>query len=190
MTSDLGPALGTAYGDQTVLRHVLALIEAEGVGDRQALEFGVGSGGTLATIAGTLPVTGWDSFEGLPESWRPGFDQGAFAQSKIPQIENATICVGLFSETLPHYDWPDVDIALMHVDCDLGSSTMTVLENAGHLLKPGAFIVFDEYFGYEGSEQHEQLAWESWSEANGVEYETIGHGREQVAFRIASVGPA
>lgn len=183
---DLGPDLGSAYGDQTVLRHVLDL-NPEG----WALEFGVGGGGTLATIAERMPVIGFDSFGGLPEDWRPGFGRGKFAQTKIPQIEGATVVVGLFEDTLPAFDWPE-HVGLFHFDADLYSSTRTALQHCGHLIGPGALIVFDEYFGYDddhtGKVPGEQRAWQEWALEHLCAYQAIGHGREQVAFRIIGFG--
>lgn len=177
MITDLGPRI---EGDDTAcLRHALSLNPSG-----WALEFGVGGGGTLRLIAAQMPVLAFDSFNGLPENWRPGFERGMFAQPRIPQIENATICVGLFDDTLPGFDWPD-SIGLLHVDCDLYSSTVTILEHAGHLLQPGTLIVFDEMFGYDGAEDHEERAWNEWLAVHPeVTYEVLGHGREQVAFRI------
>lgn len=184
MTSeDLGPDLGNEHGDQTVLRAVLDL-NPEG----WALEFGVGSGGSLATIAEHMPVIGFDSFTGLPEDWRPGFPKGKFAQAKIPQVENATLVVGLFEETLPAFDWPDDPIGLIHLDADLYSSTACALKHAGHLIRPGTILVFDEFFGYEGASQHEQRAFDEWSMENRLICRVLGHGREQVAFEVIGFG--
>lgn len=44
------------------------------------LEFGVASGKTINYISKFTKdkVYGFDSFEGLPEKWRDGFDKGAF----------------------------------------------------------------------------------------------------------------
>ena len=44
------------------------------------LEFGVASGSTLTAIVEKAPpgmVHGFDSFQGLPEDWRPGFPAGS-----------------------------------------------------------------------------------------------------------------
>ena len=52
-------------------------------------EFGVGSGRTITHIATLLPdaqIFGFDSFEGLPEDWRPGFPKGTYATRKIPRV--------------------------------------------------------------------------------------------------------
>ena len=52
------------------------------------LEFGVFSGKSINHIASrtNLQVYGFDSFEGLPEAWRDGFDQGAFRLGSLPAV--------------------------------------------------------------------------------------------------------
>lgn len=183
MTSrELGPRI--EGDDYAVLSHVLSL-EPQG----WALEFGVGGATTTRLIAEHMPVIGFDSFDGLPEDWRPdeGFRAGMFAQDTIPQIEGATIVVGLFADTLPAFDWPDA-VGLVHLDADLYSSTATALTYAGHLIQPGTYVVFDEFHGYPGAEDHEERAWTEWVLEQNLAYEVIGHGREQVAFRAIGRG--
>ena len=53
-----------------------------------------------------------------------------------------------------------MNVAFLHVDCDLYSSTKTVLSFLADRLKPGAVIVFDEYFSYVGWENHEHAAFD------------------------------
>lgn len=149
-----------------------------------ALEFGVATGKTLRLIAEVLPVIGFDSFEGLPEDWRTDFPAGTFAGVR-PDVDvpNATLVEGQFLETVPDYDWPDF-IRLVHIDCDLYSSTKTVLDSLiGQNLK-GAYVVFDEFFGYPGCEAHERKAWDEFVESQKIEYDVVGHGREQFAVCI------
>ena len=102
------------------------------------LEFGVASGTSLKAIAKNVPsnqiVYGFDSFQGLPKFWRTGFDVGKFSTSngKAPIFEekNIKIIDGLFEETcdiffkLQHEQ--KNTIALLHIDCDIYSSTKTV----------------------------------------------------------------
>lgn len=179
--TNLGPKI--EGDDYAVLTHALALDRADG----WALEFGTGTGATTRLIAEHMPVISFDSFNGLPEDWRPDFPAGMFATDSIPTIENATIVVGLFQDTLPHFDWPD-QVALIHFDADLYSSTFIALKYAGHLIRDDTIVVFDEYFGYDDAPLHEQLAWEDWAMEHNVIYEAIGHGREQVAFRVLGFG--
>lgn len=158
----------------------------EGIG----LEFGVGNGDSLRCIARFLPIViGYDSFQGLPEDWRPGFEQGTFAcdpPTRLP--DNADVVVGMFDETVPKFD-PHLlrtPVSLLHIDCDLYSSTKTVLERCERLMTPGLVIVFDEWWGYPGCEDHEQRAWREFTAAHrDLEWEVIGHGVQQWAVRLA-----
>ena len=50
-------------------------------------------------------------------------------------------------------------MALVHVDCDLYWSTVTVLDHIGPHLRSGCVVVFDEFHGYDGAELHEARAW-------------------------------
>ena len=176
MAVDLGPRLGDDYDDTLI--HALSGDLIGGI----ALEFGVATGHSGRIIGSRLPVVGFDSFEGLPEDWRPGFPAGKFAQSPPPYP--GQLVIGLFADTLPRYTFPSV--AFVHVDCDLYSSTVTVLKHLGPHLRPGCVLVFDEFHGYPGCEDHEQRAWLEHVERTGIEWEPIGHGPEQLAVRLLS----
>lgn len=175
----LGPKLTDTF--EGVLDHVLTVCKPSG----SALEFGVGSGGSLRRIAKQMPALGFDSFDGLPEDWEVGrFEKGAFACDR-PRVNNAKIIAGLFDDTVPGYKWPE-DVSLIHLDADLYSSTMTVLDQLwdSGVLRSGVYIVFDEYHGAQRCVDHEQRAWAEFAERTGVEWSVIGHGPEQWAIRI------
>lgn len=178
---DLGPAFtdGPFGPDHSLLAHCLTLADPVG----WALEFGVGNGETLRLIAGVLPVIGFDSFKGLPEDWRPEFPKGAFAFNVPTDIINATIVPGWFDDTVPNYDWPQ-PLSLVHFDADLYSSTVAALSALDGSIHSGTILVFDEFFGYEGCEAHEQRAFAEFLAHTTYRYEVIGHGREQWAVRI------
>lgn len=176
--TDLGPRIGDHPHD--TLRHVLAL-QPHG----HALEFGVHTGTTLRLIAHHMPVTGFDSFQGLPEDWRPGFGRGRFA---CTPPDHAGLVIGLYADTLPAYPFPH-DIGLVHIDCDLHSSTTTVLNHVGPHLQPGCYIVFDEYHGYPGCEHHEQKAWTEYTATHPTTaWTVIGHGPQQWAIQLTTPG--
>lgn len=160
-----------------LLAHTLAL-KPDGV----ALEFGVGGGDSTRLIAAHMPVTAFDSFQGLPEDWREGYPAGMFAQDTVPKIDNATIVVGLFEDTLPGFDFADLDIGLLHLDADLYSSTRTVLEHVGPHLNPGCYVVFDEWHGYIGAKDYEQRAWREF--AGHLDWTVVGHSDQAWAIRI------
>lgn len=126
-------------------------------------EFGVFNGHTLKLLANAAQernVHGFDSFEGLPANWRPGFSKGLFKTHR-PAFpgSNIQLHVGLFEATLPQFlEHLKEPICLVHIDCDLYSSTRCVLDNIIPRLAPGAILVFDEYFNYPGWQEHEHRA--------------------------------
>jgi hypothetical protein len=168
------------------LEHALDLAPSGGM----ALEFGVFTGTTLKIIAARRNgggVYGFDSFAGLPENWRTGFDSGAFGVDGPPEVAGAELVVGLFDDTLPGFlaAHPG-SVDLLHVDADLYSSAVTVLEHVGPRLRPGSVLVFDEFFNYPGWEQHEARAWQEYVAAHDVRFrfEAYTFDNEQVVVRI------
>jgi hypothetical protein len=167
------------------LEHALTLAPSGGM----ALEFGVFTGTTLKIIAARRDgaVYGFDSFDGLPENWRTGFDTGAFGVDGPPDVPGAELVVGLFDDTLPGFLAAHPGpVDLLHVDADLYSSAVTVLEHVGPRLRAGSIVVFDEFFNYPGWEQHEARAWQEYVAAHGVpfSYEAYTFDHEQVVVRI------
>lgn len=117
------------------------------------LEFGVFNGVTISCLATARPdleFHGFDSFEGLPEDWDMGMKNvkaDAFNRNGVmPDVpENVSLYKGWFDETLPTFlDNNYGDISYLHVDCDVYSSTVTILENCNERIKPGTIIRFDE----------------------------------------------
>lgn len=158
-----------------------------------ALEFGVASGRTLTTIAQASPdqtVYGFDSFKGLPEAWKFGRGEGAFARSAPPPVPaNAELVIGWFSDTLPGFVAAHPEpVSYLHVDCDLYSSTMDILRNLGPHIAPGTIVAFNEYFNYPGWRNHEHKAWLEWVRAAGATYRYIGcqAQHQQVAVVVES----
>ena len=169
-----------------------ALSQASGSG--MALEFGVYSGTTLKMISDTLAghdVYGFDSFEGLPEAWRTGFDAGHFNVDTLPDVGSAELVVGWFDETLPGFltQHPGPPVAFLHIDSDLYSSARTVLDLVGSRLEPGSIVVFDEYFNFPSWQRHEYRAWQEHVERTGLEYSYLAYtyNNEQVVIRIDAV---
>lgn len=161
--------------------------------DGLIVEFGVFSGHSITRIAEARPthaVHGFDSFSGLPEFWRPGFDAGAFALDALPRVpSNVTLHPGWFDRTLPGFlDANPGPVAFLHVDCDLYSSTQTILAQLGARLRPGSVIAFDEYLNYPGWQQHEHKAFAEFITSTHRAYEWIGlvPSYEQAAVRILS----
>lgn len=196
------------------------------------LEFGVAEGKTLGLIArhinrikadyaaqtetetkpaeactNELPIAqgvvyGFDSFEGLPEDWRPGFDRGHFSREQgqgpaFPDEEAESIMLvkGWFEDTLPGFltDHPE-PVSLVHVDCDIYSGAKFVLSTLlqQSRLRKGSVVVFDELFNYCGFERGEFKAlFELVHDCDfGLEYDWIGvevKGGMRAALVVTSV---
>jgi len=155
------------------------------------LEFGVGRGKSIRWIgaAADRTVYGFDSFDGIPEYWN-GNPVGAFAQNKLPKVpDNVKFEIGMFDQTIPGFLEQHSDpVSLLHVDCDLYSSTVTIFGMLGARLQPGAIVLFDEYYNFPRWQQHEYKAFQEFVASSGIEYEYIGYSvtGQQVAARILS----
>ena len=159
--------------------------------DGLVLEFGVYRGDTINYIAQRQPkamIYGFDSFEGLPEFWRDGFDKSAFALKSLPKVkDNVTLKKGWFDDTLPSFIQElRTPIAYLHIDCDLYSSTKTIFGYLDKYIIPGTVIVFDEYFNYPSWETGEFQAFQEFIVKTGKSYQylTYNHLNEQVAVKI------
>jgi predicted O-methyltransferase YrrM len=188
LTREMGDAVPYFHKHDT-LRAALERVSVEGV----YLEFGVASGATLRVISEKAPagsVFGFDSFQGLPEPWRPGFEAGAFAQAELPDVPGAELVVGLFDDTLgPFLEQHPEPVAFLHLDADLYSSTRTVLQALAPRLRAGTVVVFDEYFNFPDWEAHEHRAWTEFVAATGLRFEYLGYTAddEQVAVQLVEV---
>jgi hypothetical protein len=128
----------------------------ERIGDRRVLylEFGVHRGESVRYWSKLLRhpesrLHGFDSFEGLPETWNPRAPKGHFTTGGVvPAIDDrrVTFFRGWFQDTLPTYQAPPHDTLVVNIDCDLYSSTISVLNAVHSLIKPGTYIYFDEFF--------------------------------------------
>jgi hypothetical protein len=131
-------------------------------------------------------VFGFDSFEGLPENWRSGFGKGHFAHSKPDVPANVHLIKGWFSESLPPFlAVHGGSVALLHVDCDLYSSTSTILGLLADRIVSGTVIVFDEYWNYPGWRELEHRAFQEFLESgHSCKYEAFVPRHQQVCVII------
>jgi hypothetical protein len=154
------------------------------------LEFGVYSGRTINHIASLCDdkVFGFDSFEGLPENWRPDIQKGSFQRLDLPSVtSNVELVVGWFDQTLPGFLAANPGpVSFLHVDCDLYSSTKTIFYFLRGRIVPGTVIVFDEYFNYIGWRNHEFKAFREFIAESGFNYRYFGvvPGHQQVGVII------
>jgi hypothetical protein len=168
------------------------------------LEFGVASGNTVNYISKFTDDTvyGFDSFEGLPEKWRDGFDKGMFSRrGNLPIVNNnVKLIKGWFSDTLiPFIKTHNKKVTFIHLDADLYSSTKYILDVLKNYIDDGCIIVFDElvnYPGFDGETGELKAFYEfitennvnySWIGMNGVPLGMTGYYHENVALIIHSI---
>jgi hypothetical protein len=131
----------------TWLEHIqesLAAIQIAGL----YLEFGVHQGKSINELARLKPekaIHGFDSFEGFPERWH-SLPAGSMTLNGIPPETrpNVQLHKGWFEDTIPVFlKEHRENAAILHIDCDLYSSTETVFREFEPRIKAGTVIVFD-----------------------------------------------
>jgi len=168
------------------------------------LEFGTYSGNTINYISKFTndKVYGFDSFEGLPEKWRDGYDKGCFNKNgNLPEVNsNVELIKGWFNETVLNFiQTHNKKVSFIHMDADLYSSTKYVLDTLKDYIDTDCIIVFDELVNYPGfdGDTGELKAFYEFITENKVDYEWIGmngtptgmtdHHHEIVAVVIHSI---
>ena len=136
--------------------------------DKLFLEFGVMQGHSIIDFYGAYMSNdinaefyGFDSFEGLPEEildknspWPTGkFGCGGEVHQNLIGIPEINIVKGWFSDTLTESlleKFGNKKIGLLHVDCDIYSATIEVLEYViqNDLLCDGSLIIYDDWGAY------------------------------------------
>jgi predicted O-methyltransferase YrrM len=170
------------------LKHAAGLVK-EGL----ILEFGVYKGLTTNHLAKLLPdrtIYGFDSFRGLPEKWsgyrhsEVNFDKGGVKPKVLPNVE---LVAGWFNETIPLFIEKNAQkIGLLHIDCDIYSSTVTIFDALEPFIVTDTVIVFDEFFNYPGYENHEFQAFFEFVEKYGISYKFISYAGQQAGVIITS----
>lgn len=131
-------------------------------GDIDYLEFGVHEGHSIlhwarANISPGSRFFGFDSFEGLPETWNAAYPKGHFntAGCTPPTQDPRVVFIkGLFQDTLTDFLATYATGArslVVHVDCDLYTSALYCLTKLDPLMSHGTIVIFDEF----GDVQHE-----------------------------------
>lgn len=142
--------------DRTALHELVS----EHVGQRRVdyLEFGVWTGISLALWSRLNKhpdsrLFGFDTFEGLPEDWGR-VPKGTFsARGATPQFADSRIqlIVGLFQQSLYPFlsSYQRGGQLVIHIDCDLYTSTLYCLAAMDRLLQPGDILIFDDFYSLE-----------------------------------------
>lgn len=123
----------------------------------------------IVRTGGGRKMWAFDSFMGLPPEEisldeHPQWVEGAFAMG-IEEFKAAArrrgvpetayeIVPGYYSDTIDSSSYAGAlpaDIAVAYIDCDLYSSTVSVLSFIGDRIKHGTILAFDDYFCYSAS---------------------------------------
>ena len=154
------------------------------------LEFGVAEGYSMRHWSRLLDrpdsmLHGFDSFEGLPSVWAPGWPKHLFSQEGEPpkfDDERVKLFPGWFTESLPRYEWPEgYEQLVVALDADLYSSTAYVLEAIEQRITVGTVLYFDEFHHY----ADELRAFDELLQRTGWAFDLLvaTHDRSHAAFR-------
>ena len=127
----------------------------------------------------------FDSFDGLPEPQGVDISPGRFAKGRYDcsedefkgilrargvDLNEVNIVPGFYEDSLTQAVKDQYQLAaasIVMVDCDLYSSTKSVLDFITSLVVEGSVIIFDDWFAFKGSPNRgEQLACSEWLQAN------------------------
>ncbi len=155
------------------------------------LEFGVKTGKTIKILGQKLrnkTIYGFDSFAGLPSDWTGNRKlQGQLdAKGKLPKIaKNIRLIQGWFKDTLPNFSKDHKEnIALIHIDCDIYSSTKDIFDGLGEKITKGTVLIFDEYFNYPNWQAHEFKAFAEFTKKHRLKYKYLCYAHTQVVVVI------
>jgi hypothetical protein len=145
------------------------------------LEFGVYRGESIRFWSSLLrnpqsKLQGFDSFEGLPESWDLSAEKGHFTmEGAIPVIDDPRVSFvkGWYNETLPHCVLPDHERLFVNFDADLYSSTKTVLDFLKPNIRVGTYLYFDEF----QAREHESKAFDEFLSETGWTFRVVAASR-------------
>jgi O-methyltransferase len=141
---------------EDLYRHISDTLLDRGTRAIDYLEFGVFEGASIRewSLLNQNPASrfyGFDSFEGLPEDWHAGKRKGAFSTAgKVPEIGDPRVrfVVGWFQSSLRGFmdSYHPQRQLVLHVDCDIYSSTLYCLTTLDPLIVSGTVIVLDDFF--------------------------------------------
>jgi len=157
------------------------------------MEFGVFNGKSIRQIAAltTGAVHGFDSFEGIPEDWNHETSGSYSTQGIIPDVPaNVILHAGWFEHSIPKFiQKENGPIRFMNIDCDLYTSTKTVLDGLAKQVVPGTVMVFDEYIGNASWRADEHKAFIEAAQTYGWQYEILSFSfvTKQVVIRITQI---
>ena len=173
------------------------VLKSEGLsGPLDYLEFGVFKGASIQWWLKNNRHTqskfyGFDTFEGLPEDFGM-FKKGMLsAEGKLPETNDVrcTFVKGLYQSSLQNFlkTYNSSNRKVIHIDCDLYSSTLYVLTSIAPFLTIGDIVIFDEFL----TPTQEFKAFDDFISAYYFKFELIGavNNYYQSAFRLIGLPP-
>lgn len=93
---------------------------------------------------------------------------------------------GWFHETLPEFlsQHPLLDLAFVHIDGDTYEAATAVLRELQPLIRPGLYILFDEYQGYPSWRSGEFAAWQEFCQQHKICYEYLAFSDMQALIQV------
>jgi len=166
------------YGRRVTLYEAISKTEALSQSAIDYFEFGVSGGSSFRWwLANNSHANsrfyGFDTFEGLPESYG-SFEKGSMAaalESLNITDTRASFYKGLFQDTLVPFleNYKGGNRKLVHLDADLFSATIFSLSQLYRYLKEGDILMFDEF----AVPKHEFMAFKIFTESFYINYEVI-----------------
>lgn len=169
--------------------HIKALLSENVLVAGEVIELGVMTGNSINAIASALPdrkIFGFDSWLGLPEDYLlhgTVYKAGTWATTKLPEVpNNVELISGWFNDSIPVFleSKKLSQIAFLHIDCNLYSSTFTGLTLLTDYIVTGAIILFDDW----ASPENEPRAFNDWLKNTNSSAEVLSKTGHQTAFRI------
>lgn len=156
---------------------VLRFAMAQALGAGLVLEFGVRRGTSttvLAEVAGQA-LHGFDSFEGLPQSWGNEPAGVLTTGASLPPVPpNVILHPGWFEDTLdPFLAGHPGPVRLVNIDSDIYASASFVLDRLRTRIVPGTVLVFDEFIGNRNWAEDEFKAFAEYVAQTGVQWHVL-----------------
>jgi tetratricopeptide (TPR) repeat protein len=154
------------------------------------IELGVRFGNSLQRLQRHTQAQwhGFDSFAGLPSSWNERAKGSYSTGGYIPDLgSDITLYKGWFIQSIPtfmqHQKGP---ISILHIDCDLYSSTKEALFLFAPWITTGTILIFDEYLMNPTWQEDEHKAFLEIAEQKGwtFEYRSFSIFSRQVIVQI------
>ena len=158
------------------------------------LDFGVMSGDSTLLLAEALEgdlrnVWGFDAFEGIRDPWsKTDRPPGSMSLQGIaphwlvdhPKVE---LVVGWVEDTLSEFlRLNPGPVGMIHLDLDVYGPTHFVLSTVKPLLQRGGVLIFDDFFGFVGWQNHSARAF--FEVFHDSEWSCLAISPQQAVFKL------